>query len=188
MSDSSLDALSRFLSYVLRHRPDAYALPIDREGWVAIDALKEAGARAGWTIDAAILARIVDSSAKRRFALSDDGRSIRALQGHSTRQVALRRIPVTPPGRLFHGTATRFVASILEHGLRPGRRHHVHLSTDYETAVAVGRRHGKPVVFAIRAAALAQAGVPFFRAENGVWLTERVAPEFLHLLDSSAES
>nr|WP_320205693.1 RNA 2'-phosphotransferase [Burkholderia arboris] len=40
-----------------------------------------------------------------------------------------RRYPaVQPPERLYHGTATRFLDSIRAQGLKPGTRHHVHLS------------------------------------------------------------
>ena len=63
-------------------------------------------------------------------------------------------------------------------------RHHVHLSADPKTATSVGGRHGKPVILTVDAARMHAQGHPFFQAENGVWLTERVPPEFLSPLSS----
>ncbi len=75
------------------------------------------------------------------------------------------------------------IDAIRRDGLYPMRRLHVHLSADEATAVEVGRRHGKPAVLLVRAAALAAAGQRFYRSENGVWLTAAVAPEFIDFPD-----
>lgn len=138
--------VSKFLSYVLRHEPHAIGLTLDREGWAEVDALIAGAQQAGRTLDVELLRAVVSSSDKKRFALSDDGRRIRAVQGHSIDTVAIQREPKQPPEFLYHGTATRFLDSILAEGLRPGERHHVHLSEDVSTATAVGQRYGKPVV------------------------------------------
>jgi putative RNA 2'-phosphotransferase len=122
---------------------------------------------------------VVATSDKKRFALSEDGLRIRAVQGHSSESVDIAYEAKVPPEILFHGTATRFLDSIREQGLRPGSRHHVHLSEKVETATAVGSRYGKPVVLRIDAGRMHRAGFQFFQADNGVWLTERVPPEFL---------
>ena len=104
---------------------------------------------------------------------------IRAAQGHSSKSVAISYPIKAPPEFLYHGTATRFVDSIRQEGLRPGSRQYVHLSPDRESAVGVGRRHGKPVVLTVAAGAMHQQGYRFFQADNGVWLTERIPPDFL---------
>jgi putative RNA 2'-phosphotransferase len=65
------------------------------------------------------------------------------------------------------------------------RRHHVHLSADLPTALAVGRRHGRPAVFAVDAAAMCAAGSEFYQSDNGVWLVEVVAPDYLRLISES---
>jgi putative RNA 2'-phosphotransferase len=83
-----------------------------------------------------------------------------------------------PPAILYHGTATRFLESIREQGLKAGSRHHVHLSLDVSTAVSVGKRYGKPVVLKIQAMRMHQRGFKFFLAENEVWLTDIVPAEF----------
>jgi putative RNA 2'-phosphotransferase len=79
------------------------------------------------------LEEIVGSSNKQRFAFSPDGEKIRANQGHSA-AVDLGLPPREPPEVLYHGTVSRFLASIRSEGLRRGARTHVHLSRDEETA------------------------------------------------------
>jgi putative RNA 2'-phosphotransferase len=124
-------------------------------------------------LDRATLDRVVGENDKQRFALSADGRRIRASQGHSV-AVELGLEPREPPAVLFHGTADRNLDSIRAEGLRPGRRTHVHLSADEATATAVGRRHGRPVVLRVHAGRMHAAGHAFYRSDNGVWLTARV--------------
>jgi len=124
------------------------------------------------------LLEVVATSDKKRFTLSADGCSIRAAQGHSV-AVELGLAPREPPDVLFHGTATRFVAAILAEGLKPQGRLQVHLSADEATARAVGQRHGKPHIFRVDSAAMHARGLRFFQADNGVWLTDAVPPEYL---------
>jgi putative RNA 2'-phosphotransferase len=169
---------SKFLSYVLRHAPDSIGLTLGENGWVAVDELLVKAAAAGKPLDRDTLEEIVATSDKKRFSLSEDGSLIRAAQGHSV-AVELGLTPVVPPETLYHGTATRFLKSIRAEGLKPGSRQQVHLSGDEATATAVGQRHGKPVVLRIASGAMHRSGHAFYRADNGVWLTDRVPPEFL---------
>ena len=175
---SSVVEKSKFLSLVLRHAPETIGLSLDSAGWAQVDALLERANAHGMALNRASLSQIVAGSDKQRFAFSDDGQRIRANQGHSV-PVQLALPPQEPPSRLFHGTALRFLASIRRHGLQPMQRQHVHLSTNALTAEAVGRRHGKPCVLWVDAQALHASGQVFLRAENGVWLTTAVAPEFI---------
>ncbi|HBL29274.1 MAG TPA: RNA 2'-phosphotransferase [Acidobacteria bacterium] len=170
--------LSKFLSLVLRHEPQRIGLSLDPQGWVAVDELLAAAAQAGTPLTREELERVVVTNDKKRFAFSPDGSRIRASQGHSV-EVELGLPPTVPPERLFHGTATRFVDSIRAEGLRAQSRQHVHLSPDEETAVKVGQRHGKPVVLAVRAAAMHGARHAFYLSDNGVWLTAAVPPGYL---------
>lgn len=174
--------LSRFLSLVLRHDPAAAAVALDPEGWVEIAALVAGAASKGVQFSAEDLARVVATSDKKRFTISVDGLAIRAAQGHSV-AVDLALVPVPPPPELFHGTADRSVAAIQAQGLHAGSRRYVHLSPDIATARSVGSRHGRPVVFQVHAARAAVEGQPFFRAENGVWLTTPLAARYLTLVD-----
>jgi putative RNA 2'-phosphotransferase len=104
---------------------------------------------------------------------------IRAVQGHSARSVDINYVEQVPPEFLYHGTATRFLDSIHKEGLTSASRQYVHLSSDKQTALAVGRRHGQPVVLVIKALLMHQQSFKFFRAENGVWLTSTVPDKFI---------
>lgn len=179
MSKKLLDETSKFLSFVLRHEPQAIGLTLDSEGWANIDALIDGAARDGRTLDRALIENVVASSDKKRFSISPDGQSIRAVQGHSTKSVELQLEEKQPPETLYHGTATRFMDSINEQGLIPGSRHHVHLSQETATASAVGQRYGTLVILQVAARQMQEQGFKFYQAENGVWLTERVPAEFL---------
>jgi len=163
----------------LRHEPHAVGLQLDAEGWVDIDALLAGAAKAGRMLDLTTLREVVESSDKKRFTLSEDGQRIRAAQGHSASGVNLQHTKKQPPPVLYHGTATRFLESILQQGLIAGARHHVHLSQETVTAVAVGQRYGKPVLLKIDAQRMHRQGFRFYQSENGVWLTEAVPVEFL---------
>ncbi|WP_085709062.1 MULTISPECIES: RNA 2'-phosphotransferase [unclassified Pseudomonas] len=179
MSKKLLDETSKFLSFVLRHEPQAIGLTLDSEGWANIDALIDGAARDGRTLDRTLIENVVASSDKKRFSISPDGQSIRAVQGHSTKSVELQFEEKQPPETLYHGTATRFMDSINEQGLIPGSRHHVHLSQETATASAVGQRYGTVVILQVAARQMQEQGFKFYQAENGVWLTERVPAEFL---------
>jgi putative RNA 2'-phosphotransferase len=173
-----LRPLSKFLSLVLRHQPQTIGLTLDEAGWVEVDELLRALGRHGHPTDRAQLEQVVAQSDKQRFALSPDGRRIRANQGHSV-PVELGYTPQTPPERLYHGTAARNLPAIQAEGLVRGSRHHVHLSPDVDTAYRVGQRHGAPVVLPILAGDMHRQGYPFYQSDNGVWLTEHVPPQFL---------
>lgn len=175
MTEKDIKTASKFLSLVLRHKPEAANVTPDSGGWVPVDALI-AGADIPLTPE--VIREIVTTSDKQRFALSEDGLRIRANQGHSF-PVDLGLTPLVPPDTLFHGTATRFVDSILAQGLIPGSRQHVHLSADEATAQSVGSRHGKPHIFKVASGQMHKDGYPFIRSENGVWLTDHVPAKYL---------
>lgn len=125
-----------------------------------------------------MLEKVVADNDKQRFSFSDDGQKIRANQGHSV-QVDLKLEPQTPPDILYHGNVERFLESIRQEGLIPGSRQHVHLSADTKTATAVGSRRGKPIILEIAAAQMHRDGYHFFISQNGVWLTDKVPPEYI---------
>jgi putative RNA 2'-phosphotransferase len=166
------------MSLVLRHDPSAAGVTLDEAGWTEIDALLRGMAAARHPLTRGDLLDIVRSDSKQRYAISEDGVRIRANQGHSV-DVQLGLEPVTPPDVLFHGTADRFADAIRRDGLRPMSRQQVHLSPDESTALTVGKRHGRPIIFRIAAGKMARRGHTFYRSANGVWLTDAVLPEFL---------
>jgi putative RNA 2'-phosphotransferase len=169
--------ISKRLSYVLRHHPESAGLRLDEAGWVPVaDVLR------ALDLDRSTLDAVVAGNDKRRFAVEtgpDGVERIRASQGHSV-PVDLGLDAVQPPPVLYHGTSASALPAIRAQGLRRGRRHHVHLSTDVATARAVGsRRRTAVVVLAVDAAAMAADGFVFHHSANGVWLTETVPPRYL---------
>jgi putative RNA 2'-phosphotransferase len=176
--DRALIRVSKFLSLVLRHKPERFGLSLDKHGWARVDQLLAAANRAGVSLNEERLQQVVRQSDKQRFALSRDGCSIRANYGHSV-SVDLELQPVKPPDVLFHGTATRFTEGIKKQGLRRGRRLYVHLSPDEPTAINVGKRHGKPTVLIVNALRMYEKGFQFYRSDSGIWLTEKVPPEYI---------
>lgn len=177
--NQQLTQLSKFLSYVLRHRPQSIGVTLDSQGWASIEAIMAGAAHHGPTTTREMIERAVATNDKKRFAISADGLHIRAVQGHSNTAVAIDFEAQVPPTHLYHGTATRFLSSILGQGLVAGNRHHVHLSADPQVAADVGARHGTPVVLTIAAADMHAQGHPFYRSDNGVWLTPAVPAMFL---------
>ena len=176
--DPHLKKISKFLSLVLRHKPETIGLTLDRGGWVDVEELLGAFARHGHEVSRSTLKQVVELNDKSRFAIR--GGLIRASQGHSI-DVDLGLTPRTPPDRLFHGTAKRFLESIRNEGLQSRQRQFVHLSADEESAVNVGGRHGKPVVLIVDARAMEKDGCVFYLSENGVWLTLEVASRFIQI-------
>ena len=178
MEQSNSDVkLGRFLSLVLRHDPHAAGITLDEHGWADVNELLAGVNRTGRKIDRVTLERIVRENNKQRYSFNGDGTKIRANQGHSL-QVDVELKAAQPPKYLYHGTASRFLPAIQAEGIRKMSRQHVHLSGDFETAMAVGKRHGIPVVITIDAEAMARDGVTFYRSENGVWLCGHVEPKY----------
>jgi putative RNA 2'-phosphotransferase len=181
--DKTLVKTSKFLSLVLRHEPEAIGLKLDEQGWADVQDLIDRMRQKNHAIDLAVLTKVVESNDKQRFSFNDDRTRIRANQGHSI-EIDLALNPLKPPDVLYHGTAIRFLEAIRQKGLVKGARRHVHLSADEQTASKVGQRHGKPVVLVVRSGAMHSAAIQFFRAANGVWLTEHVPNGYINFPDA----
>jgi len=178
MNDKQMTQLSRFLSFILRHKPETIGVTLNQNGWADVDLLVEGINRSGRHITREILDEIVATDEKQRYVFSHDKKFIRASQGHSI-DVDLELKPVEPPEFLYHGTSMRFLAHIQQEGLKPQNRQYVHLSVDIETAMAVGSRHGQPVMLTVFAQQMHEAGQLFYLSENNVWLTSHVEPRYL---------
>lgn len=178
MTAERLVKVSKFLSLVLRHRPERIGIRLDRAGWVEVDELLSRARAHGLPLTRAELEEVVATNDKRRFSFDAEGSRIRAVQGHSV-EVELGYAPEVPPETLYHGTAAQLVDAIRREGLKRGQRHHVHLSADAATATRVGARRGRAVVLAVQAGRMQRDGLIFYRSANGVWLTEHVPPAYI---------
>ena len=181
MDDKKKVKISKYLSKHLRHQPERLELILEDGSWVEVDKLLKRCAINNFPITEDELNYVVEHNDKKRFSFSEDGKKIRANQGHSV-EVDLKLEPTHPPDILFHGTGQNSLASVLETGLLKMARHHVHLSADIETALKVGSRHGKPIILKIDTNAMLKKGFEFYVSANGVWLVESVPPEFLEVL------
>jgi putative RNA 2'-phosphotransferase len=177
-TDRNLVRVSKFLSLVLRHKPETIELSLDESGWARVDELLIKANDAGLSMDKVLLRQVVEGSDKKRFSFSEDGQRIRANYGHSI-PIDLSLEAVEPPEFLYHGTTIRFIVSIKMKGIVPQERTHVHLSPDEDSAMEVGQRHGKPIVLIIRAKNMHEDGFKLYYSDSGLWLTEKVPPEYI---------
>lgn len=168
--------ISKFMSYVLRHAPQELGLVLTEDGWTEYaEFSRRLCDKLG--IEDDDIRRVIDENAKKRFTL-EDGR-IRAAQGHSVK-VDLDLQPQVPPALLYHGTTAEAWAGIRVSGLQPMGRTHVHLSADLQTARTVAaRRRGPHVLLKVDAGAMNADGIAFFQADNGVWLADKIPPDYL---------
>ena len=168
---------SRFISLVLRHKPEVIGIKLDRHGWAKVSELI-AGVNKTHPLDLKMLEEIVRTDDKQRFSFNEDKTLIRANQGHSIK-VDVQLEAKIPPDILYHGTGEKYVNSIDQEGLLPKSRLYVHLSQDKETAIKVGSRHGKTVIYEIDTQAMVKDGYIFYLSVNNVWLTKEVPIQYL---------
>ena len=178
----SFESISKYISLILRHKPEAIGITLDEHGWANVEELI-AGIAKDNDFNMEMLEEIVATDKKQRYSFNEDRTFIRANQGHSI-PVDVELECVAPPEYLWHGTGEKYVASIDEVGLIPKSRLYVHLSGGEETAMKVGKRHGKPVLYRVLSGKMQQDGYAFFRSVNGVWLTKQVPVCYLEKKDN----
>ncbi len=172
-----LNKTSKFISLILRHKPETIGISLDEHGWASVSELIEGISKKQY-IDMAMLEKIVATDSKQRYSFNEDKTLIRANQGHSI-PVDVELPVKKPPVILYHGTGEKYVSSIDEQGLIPKSRLYVHLSGDESTAKVVGSRHGKPVIYEIHASQMYNDGYVFYQSVNGVWLTKSVPVKYM---------
>lgn len=168
---------SKYISLILRHKPQTIGITLDEHGWADVKELIE-GVGKTHPLTMEILERIVAEDEKQRYSFNEDKTLIRANQGHSV-PVDVELEEKTPPEVLYHGTGEKFVPAIDKEGLKPKSRLYVHLSKDTKTAKNVGARHGKPVIYEVKSGEMSKAGIKFYQSVNGVWLVKAVPLEYL---------
>jgi putative RNA 2'-phosphotransferase len=174
----SVKNTSKYISLILRHQPEVIGITLDEHGWADVNQLIE-GVNKTHPLTKELLEEIVRTDEKQRYSFNEDHTKIRANQGHSI-PVDVELKEAEPPEELYHGTGEKYTGSIEKQGLIPKSRLYVHLSKDTETAVKVGQRHGKPVVYTVMAGEMYRDGYQFFLSANGVWLTKEVPVRYLH--------
>ena len=176
---SNIKNTSKFISLILRHKPETVGISLDEHGWADVQALIDGiNASGGHHLDMDLLEEIVRTDEKQRYSFNEDHTLIRANQGHSI-PVDVELEEKTPPALLYHGTGEKYVPAIDEHGLIPKSRLYVHLSADMPTAKKVGSRHGKPVIYEVDCERMTADGFKFYLSANHVWLTKVVPKEYL---------
>ena len=176
-----LKQLSIFIALILRHKPETIGIQLDEHGWANTQELIKGIGKTRF-INMDILEKIVREDSKQRYSFNEDKTLIRANQGHSV-SVDVELKETKPPEILWHGTAEKNIKSIEEKGLVKMSRLYVHLSPDHSTASAVGKRHGKPAVFAVDAEKMYDDGYKFYISVNNVWLTDHVPPKYIKICD-----
>jgi len=181
LSKEKENQLSKYVSYILRHNPDEIEINLDEQGWTDVNTFIE-NSQSKFLFSLEDLKQVVENNNKKRFQFSEDGKKIRAQQGHTV-EVDLKLPSVNPPVELYHGTATRFLDSIKKEGLKPMSRHDVHLSFNKDTALKVGERHGKVIVLVIDTEKMYKDGYSFQCTANNVWLTKEVPVKYIKNLN-----
>lgn len=176
--EKQLKQISKFMSLVLRHKPETIGLQLNENGWADVQELIDKMNATGADVTLELINTIVETNDKKRFVFNEDKTMIRANQGHSI-DVELNLKEVQPPELLYHGTVEKFVEAIRKDGLKKMERHHVHLSKDTETAVNVGSRRGKPLILTIESAKMCADGHKFYLSENEIWLTDEVPVQYI---------
>lgn len=173
----SLNGISKYISLILRHKPEVIGITLNEHGWAEVDKLIK-GISKEYKFNMEMLEEIVYTDNKQRYSFNEDKTLIRANQGHSI-NVDVELKEVIPPEFLWHGTGEKYVATIDELGLIPKSRLYVHLSGDIDTAINVGKRHGKPVIYKVLSSKMTKDGYKFYCSKNSVWLTKKVPISYL---------
>jgi len=171
---------SKFLSLILRHKPETVKIKLDKNGWVEVDELLAKLRQHNREIPLVELKEIVLFNDKKRFEFNEDETKIRAAQGHSVK-VDLQLKAQRPPMELYHGTVSKFLDAIQKDGLKKMNRHAVHLSHDLPTATKVGSRRGEAIILVVNSGAMYADKYKFFQSKNGVWLVDEVPAKYIKI-------
>ncbi|NJJ36514.1 RNA 2'-phosphotransferase [Clostridioides difficile] len=179
---SKKDNLSKFISLILRHKPEIIGIKLDAQGYADVKELIEKINNTSRDVNMKTLEEIVEEDNKQRYSFSEDRSKIRANQGHSI-NVNVELKELEPPEYLYHGTATRFLDNIKKEGLIRQSRLYVHLSNDIDTAIKVGKRHGTPVVLKINTSKMYENSYKFYLSKNNVWLCKHIPFKYVEILE-----
>jgi 2'-phosphotransferase len=185
----NLRSLSHGLSWALRHAAVELDLTMTPDGYVPVDEILTCSHKKlrGCTLPA--IQAVVETSDKQRFKLlekpADHGTvlCIRANQGHTMSIVdpeqlltrlepaELAALPV-----IVHGTYQAPYQQIGKTGLNCMKRHHIHCAAGMpeHNGVISGMRKSCDVCIYIDGRKCSEAGITFYKSDNGVLLTAGV--------------
>lgn len=169
---------SKFISLILRHKPEAIGITLDEHGWANVDELLTGLNEAGHIVCMKDLEDIVSTDNKQRYSFNEDKTLIRANQGHSI-NVDVELKEVEPPSILYHGTTKDVLESIYKQGIKPMSRLYVHLSQDIDTATKVAKRRRNPIILEVNTEQMRKDNIKFYLSSNGVWLTKYVDSKYI---------
>ena len=176
-----LNEKSKFMSLLLRHKPEVGNIKLDSLGYTDVNKLLTV-----LDISKEELDEIVRTDNKKRYSYNEDETKIRANQGHSVKNVHIDFKEYIGDKKLYHGSAMKYFDSIMKNGLCPQTRQYVHLSQDIATAINVGMRHAKTkdnlVIFEIDTKTMKKDGYKFYISDNNVVLTECIPEKYLKIV------
>ncbi len=177
----TLNKISKLISYWLRHKPEEGNLTLDDFGWATIEDILVALKENGTEFNKSDLIELSNSFDKVRWKIDKTNNKIKATHGHSI-SILQELEPKTPPEILYHGTATKFLESIIVQGLKSKQRQYVHLSETIDMAKEIGARHGTPFIIEIETKKLVDNGWDFYKTEQDVWLTSEIPVKYLSFM------
>ena len=189
MRTGERETLGRRLARVCRHDPDRYGLEMDINGWVDIREFVEAlrdkeQRRFGRWLRQHHIKAVVECDGKGRYEVR--GNTVRATYGHTV-EIELDLPTDNIPNALYFPCGNDELEVLMDIGLLPGDRSHVHLSQTIDKAVEAGRLGGKklkrPIILEIDTARMIADGDSVWRAGTTVYLAEKVAPQYLDRIE-----
>ena len=132
------ERLSRFLTFLLRHKPKDYPLAIDGEGFAPWQDVVDLVRQRFYDVSEEQIRALIDGGSKKRFEIRGD--NVRATYGHSF-PVDLGGRLAEPPVELYFGAARDRQSRCSAVASNRATVSIVHLSVTAAEAESVARRH-----------------------------------------------
>jgi len=186
MRTGERNSIARRLALVLRHAPEKFDLEMDINGWVDVKDIvrqfkKQGGKRNHW-LRPHHLSAIVETDPKGRYDIR--GNTIRATYGHTV-EIEIDLPTDNIPDALYYPCDPVETENLLEVGISPSGRSHVHLSASIKTAAEAGHVHfALPTILEIDTAQMIAAGETIWHAGITVYLTDNTPAKYLSVIDN----
>jgi putative RNA 2'-phosphotransferase len=169
---------------ILRHFPEKFDLDMDLNGWVDIremvEALRDRDRRMHWLRPHHIRA-VSETCTKGRYDVRGD--MVRATYAHTV-EIELDLPTDDIPELLYFPCSAEESIVLIEHGIKPGDRKHVHLSKTITAAANAGYIHNnRPRIVEVDCIQMEANGDTIYHAGTTVYLTEEVEARYCSLVD-----